>query len=69
LTSWLAVAGLGLTAVSLWVAARQMRDGYEHRFVERFWVLEDRRLAAKQDNSRNDGADPERYLRLCEDEY
>lgn len=69
LASWLAVIGLGLTASSLWLATKQLRDGYEHRFVERFWLLEDRRLDTKYKRSPADSAEGERYLRLCEDEF
>lgn len=68
-SSWLAVVGLAFTAVSVQLARRQLRDGYEHRFVERFWVLEDKRLDSKYSSGAVALVEHERYLRLCEDEY
>lgn len=68
-SSWLAVVGLAFTAVSVQLARRQLRDGYEHRFVERFWVLEDKRLDSKYSGGTVAPVEHERYLRLCEDEY
>ncbi|MFL6108976.1 MAG: hypothetical protein ACJ72L_18605 [Marmoricola sp.] len=57
------------TVISIALARKQLRDGYEHRFVERFWTLEDKRLQAKYDGPPTGPVEHERYLRLCEDEY
>lgn len=69
LSSWVAVAGLFIAVISLALARKQLRDGYEHRFVERFWVLEDKRLELRHAGPVSVSVERERYLRLCEDEY
>lgn len=69
LSSWLPFAGLALTAGSVQLARLQLRDGYEHRFVERFWILEDARLERKYSERTTGPIEHEKYLRLCEDEY
>jgi hypothetical protein len=61
-SSWLAVIGLAFTALSVQLARRQLRDGYEHRFVERFWVLEDKRLETKYSGCEAEPVQHERYF-------
>lgn len=48
----------------------QMRDGYEQRYIERYWAISDDLLRTKHDGDvKSAEMHRERYLRLCEDEF
>lgn len=57
------VAAVGVLLVwgQLYASRRQARATFEHGFVDRYWEISDLVHAGE--------ARPERYLRLCEDEF